>query len=139
MLPGLFTLTGASVYISYSQQALEEIQKVVPPEDMAYVDVSFGWSLAMAWLSYVLEVATGLLLGVTARVAQLKRHRDSHRNCLDKESEREKARESRRVNSSNRGSEWRSLDLSIPVQNKPNQTSSPDATRPGLAPMQWID
>ncbi|XP_075999325.1 transmembrane protein 235 [Genypterus blacodes] len=70
----LFTLSGVSIYIRYSHQAMEEFQKVVPPENLAHVDASFGWSLAMAWLSYSLEVATGLLLMLAARIIQLKGH-----------------------------------------------------------------
>uniref|UniRef100_A0A8C2ZR98 Transmembrane protein 235 n=1 Tax=Cyclopterus lumpus TaxID=8103 RepID=A0A8C2ZR98_CYCLU len=58
----LFTLSGVSIYIKYSNLAMEEFQRVVSPENLAHVDVSFGWSLATAWLSYSLEVATGLLL-----------------------------------------------------------------------------
>ncbi|XP_034046189.1 transmembrane protein 235 [Thalassophryne amazonica] len=73
----LFTLCGISIYIRYSQQAMEEFQRIVPPENLTYVDVSFGWSFAIAWLSYSLEVATGLLLMLAARVTQLKGHYDS--------------------------------------------------------------
>uniref|UniRef100_A0A3P9C6D4 Transmembrane protein 235 n=1 Tax=Maylandia zebra TaxID=106582 RepID=A0A3P9C6D4_9CICH len=74
---GLFTLSGVSVYIKYSNQAMEEFQRTVPPENLVYVNVSFGWSLATAWLSYSLEVATGLLLMLAARITQMKGHYDS--------------------------------------------------------------
>lgn len=74
---GLFTLTGVNIYIKYSNQAMEEFQRVVPPENLAYVDTSFGWSLAVAWLSYSLEVATGLLLLLAARITQMKGRYDS--------------------------------------------------------------
>lgn len=77
MLTGLFTLSGVSIYIKYSNQAMEEIQRIVPPENLAFVQVSFGWSLALAWLSYSLEVAAGLLLLLAARITQLKGHYDS--------------------------------------------------------------
>lgn len=73
----LFTLTGLSIYIRYSNQALEEFQRVVPPDNLAYVDVSFGWSLAAAWLSFSLEVVTGLLVMLAARISQMKGHYDS--------------------------------------------------------------
>uniref|UniRef100_A0A3Q2QG47 Transmembrane protein 235 n=1 Tax=Fundulus heteroclitus TaxID=8078 RepID=A0A3Q2QG47_FUNHE len=62
LLCGLFTLSGVSVYIKYSNQAMEEFQRIVSPENLVFVHVSFGWSLALAWLSYSLEVAAGLLL-----------------------------------------------------------------------------
>uniref|UniRef100_A0A3Q2CVM5 Transmembrane protein 235 n=1 Tax=Cyprinodon variegatus TaxID=28743 RepID=A0A3Q2CVM5_CYPVA len=77
LLCGLFTLSGVSIYIKYSNQAMEEIQRIVPPENLAFVQVSFGWSLALAWLSYSLEVAAGLLLLLAARITQLKGHYDS--------------------------------------------------------------
>ncbi|KAM3597659.1 uncharacterized protein V6R79_007649 [Siganus canaliculatus] len=73
----LFTLTGVTIYIKYSNQAMEEFQRVVPPEDLATVDVSYGWSLAAAWLSYSLEVATGLLLMLAARITLMKGRYDS--------------------------------------------------------------
>nr|XP_057906130.1 transmembrane protein 235-like [Doryrhamphus excisus] len=68
----LFTLTGVSLYIEYHNKAMEEFQRNVSPEDLAYVDVSFGWSFAMAWLSYSLELATGLLLLLAAKITQMK-------------------------------------------------------------------
>ncbi|XP_053194686.1 transmembrane protein 235-like [Scomber japonicus] len=73
----VFTLAGVSIYIRYSNQAMEEFRRVVDPENLAYVDVSFGWSLATAWISYSLEVATGLLLMLAARITQMKGHYDS--------------------------------------------------------------
>uniref|UniRef100_A0A3B3ZGT8 Uncharacterized protein n=1 Tax=Periophthalmus magnuspinnatus TaxID=409849 RepID=A0A3B3ZGT8_9GOBI len=73
----LFTLSGLCIYIRYSNQAMEEFQRVVPPETLTYVNVSFGWSLASAWLSFSLEVVTGLLLLLAARICQMKGHYDS--------------------------------------------------------------
>ncbi|CAN9505672.1 unnamed protein product [Ophioblennius macclurei] len=73
----VFTLSGVSIYIRYSHLAMEELQCLVPPENLAYVDASFGWSLASAWLSYSLEVAAGLLLLLAARITQMKGHYDS--------------------------------------------------------------
>ncbi|KAF7231712.1 transcript variant X2 [Nothobranchius furzeri] len=76
-LLGVFTLTGVSVYIKYSNLAMEEFQRMVLPESLVYVHVSFGWSLAVAWLSYGLEVLTGLLLMLAARLTQVKGSYDS--------------------------------------------------------------
>lgn len=56
---------------------MEEFQRMVSPENLAYVNVSFGWSLAIAWLSYSLEVTTGLLLMLAARITQMKGHYES--------------------------------------------------------------
>ncbi|XP_068606407.1 transmembrane protein 235-like [Brachionichthys hirsutus] len=73
----LFTSTGVSVYIKYSNQAMEEFQQVVSPEDLSFVDVSFGWSLYTAWFSYSLQVATGLLLMLAARMTHMKGRYDT--------------------------------------------------------------
>lgn len=51
---------------------MEEFQRIVSPENLACVDVSFSWSFALVWLSYSLEVATGLLLMLAARITQMK-------------------------------------------------------------------
>lgn len=74
---GLFTLTGLLVYLQYCSQAMEDFKQTVPPEKLATVDVSYGWSLAIAWLSYSLEVACGLLLMLAARITLVKRRYDS--------------------------------------------------------------
>ncbi|KAG7242846.1 hypothetical protein INR49_018101 [Caranx melampygus] len=73
----IFTLAGVSIYIKYSNQAMEDFQQTVSAENLAYVNVSFGWSLATAWLSYSLEVATGLLLMLAAVITQMKGRYDS--------------------------------------------------------------
>ncbi|XP_076855602.1 transmembrane protein 114 [Brachyhypopomus gauderio] len=73
----LLTLSGVSLYISYSQQALEEAERRIGPEQMALVHTSFGWSMGMAWLSFILEVITGLLLLFAARIAQLTQYQET--------------------------------------------------------------
>ncbi|XP_039991463.1 transmembrane protein 235 [Xiphias gladius] len=67
----MLTLCGVSLYIIYSYQALAETERLVGPEGLAYVRTSFGWSLGMAWLSYGLELLTGALLLIAARMAKL--------------------------------------------------------------------
>ncbi|XP_034415184.1 transmembrane protein 235 [Cyclopterus lumpus] len=67
----LLTLCGVSLYIIYSYQALAETERVVGPEGLAYIHTSFGWSLGLACLSYGLELLTGVLLLVAARMAKL--------------------------------------------------------------------
>ncbi|KAK9530608.1 hypothetical protein VZT92_012099 [Zoarces viviparus] len=64
------TLSGVSLYIVYSYQALAEMERVVGPEGLAYIDTSFGWSLGLAGLSYGLELLAGTLLLVAARMAK---------------------------------------------------------------------
>ncbi|XP_029555140.1 transmembrane protein 114-like [Salmo trutta] len=58
---GVLTLSGVSLYISYSQQALAEAESLVGAERLAQV-VSTSFELGLAWLSFCLEVLTGLLL-----------------------------------------------------------------------------
>ncbi|XP_076616788.1 transmembrane protein 235 [Chaetodon auriga] len=67
----LLTLCGVSLYIIYSHQALVETERRVGLEGLAYVRTSFGWSLGLAWLSYGMELLTGILLLVAARMAKL--------------------------------------------------------------------
>ncbi|KAG2460552.1 TM235 protein, partial [Polypterus senegalus] len=65
---GLFTLSGVSIYIAYSQLAYQESVRTFGPQRFAYVSISFGWSLAVAWLSFAMEVVTGLLLLMAAKI-----------------------------------------------------------------------
>ncbi|KAG7460190.1 hypothetical protein MATL_G00218910 [Megalops atlanticus] len=82
LLCSVLTLSGVSIYISYSQQALQEIERQVGAERLSHVQVSFGWSLGVAWLSYALEVATGLLLLLAARMAHLQQHKYTAANSV---------------------------------------------------------
>ncbi|XP_076008175.1 transmembrane protein 235 [Genypterus blacodes] len=66
----LLTLCGVSLYIIYSYQALAETERLVGPVGLAHVHTSFGWSLALAWLSYGLELLAGLLLLAAARLTR---------------------------------------------------------------------
>ncbi|XP_072524099.1 transmembrane protein 235 [Salminus brasiliensis] len=77
LLCSLLTLSGVSLYIRYSQQALEITERRMGPEQMALVHTSFGWSMGMAWLSFILEVITGLLLLLAARLAQLPQYQET--------------------------------------------------------------
>ncbi|XP_056153550.1 transmembrane protein 235 [Lampris incognitus] len=77
LLCSLLTLCGVVLYIMYSYQALAETERLVGPEGLAHVSTSFGWSLALAWLSYSLEVFSGLLLLISAHVAQPEQSRST--------------------------------------------------------------
>ncbi|MBN3307582.1 TM235 protein, partial [Amia calva] len=68
---GFLTLAGLSIYINYSRLALEEMVDMVGEERMASVHVAFGWSMGVAWLSFILEVITGFLLLFGARLTKL--------------------------------------------------------------------
>ncbi|XP_071402568.1 transmembrane protein 235-like [Centroberyx affinis] len=71
----LLTLCGASLYIIYSYRALAETERLVGAEGLAHVRTSFGWSLGLAWLSYGLELLTGLLLLAAAHMSRRQRSR----------------------------------------------------------------
>ncbi|XP_041747247.2 transmembrane protein 235-like [Coregonus clupeaformis] len=78
-LCSVLTLSGVSLYISYSQQALAETERLVGAEHLAQVvSTSFGWSLGLAWLSFCLEVLTCLLLLLAARPATLQSSPPGH-------------------------------------------------------------
>ncbi|XP_066499113.1 transmembrane protein 235-like [Hoplias malabaricus] len=72
-----FTLSGMCIYVSYSEHAMDLLQREMGTELPAHVHVSYGWSLAMACLSYCLELATSFLLMLAARLAYRKRHHES--------------------------------------------------------------
>ncbi|XP_043090669.1 transmembrane protein 235-like [Puntigrus tetrazona] len=72
----LLTVSGVSIYISYSQQALEELQLMVDIESLSHVHMSFGWSLVMACLSFCLELLTGILLMLAARLIHHQCHHE---------------------------------------------------------------
>lgn len=74
---GLLTLSGVSLYIGYSQKALEETERRMGREQMAQVYTSYGWSMGMAWISFLLEVITGLLLLLAARLVLLTQYEES--------------------------------------------------------------
>lgn len=65
---GLLTLSGVCLYISYSQQAWQEAERRMGAEQMAQVHTSFGWSLGIAWLSFILEVFSSFLLFLASRM-----------------------------------------------------------------------
>ncbi|XP_053936148.1 transmembrane protein 114 isoform X2 [Cuculus canorus] len=70
----LVTLTGISVYIAYSAAAFEEALCLLRSKDLLVeIDIRFGWSLALVWISFVTEVLTGAVFLLAARVVGLKR------------------------------------------------------------------
>ncbi|XP_027539930.1 transmembrane protein 114 isoform X2 [Neopelma chrysocephalum] len=76
-LLSLVTLTGISVYIAYSAAAFEEAVCLLRSKDLLVeIDIRFGWSLALVWVSFVTEVLTGAVFLLAARVVGLKRQRE---------------------------------------------------------------
>uniref|UniRef100_A0A8C3R649 Transmembrane protein 114 n=1 Tax=Cyanoderma ruficeps TaxID=181631 RepID=A0A8C3R649_9PASS len=73
----LVTLTGISVYIAYSAAAFQEAVCLLRSKDvLVEIDIRFGWSLALVWISFVAEVLTGAMFLLAARVVGLKRQRE---------------------------------------------------------------
>ncbi|KFQ93200.1 Transmembrane protein 114, partial [Nipponia nippon] len=73
----LVTLTGISVYIAYSAAAFEEAVCLLRSKDLLVeIDIRFGWSLALVWISFVAEVLTGAVFLLAARVVDLKQRRE---------------------------------------------------------------
>ncbi|XP_065589086.1 transmembrane protein 114 isoform X2 [Cyrtonyx montezumae] len=76
-LLSLVTLTGIGVYIAYSAAAFEEAVCLLRSKDvLVEIDIRFGWSLALVWISFVAEVITGAVFLLAARVVGLKRQHE---------------------------------------------------------------
>uniref|UniRef100_A0ABM5FN05 Transmembrane protein 235 isoform X2 n=1 Tax=Pogona vitticeps TaxID=103695 RepID=A0ABM5FN05_9SAUR len=65
-LLSLLTLSGTSIYISYSRAAFTEAVRMFDQQRFEHVHVAFGWSLALAWLSFGTEGLAGILLLLAA-------------------------------------------------------------------------
>ncbi|XP_066465569.1 transmembrane protein 114 isoform X2 [Tiliqua scincoides] len=73
----LITLIGVSVYIAYSMAAFREAIFLLGKKDLLdNLNIHFGWSLVLAWLSFVTAVLTGLAFLLAARMVDLKRRQD---------------------------------------------------------------
>ncbi|KAF4791951.1 Transmembrane protein [Turdus rufiventris] len=73
----LFLFGGISVYIAYSAAAFQEAVCLLRSKDLLVeIDIRFGWSLALVWISFVAEVVTGAVFLLAARVVGVKRHRE---------------------------------------------------------------
>ncbi|XP_037360476.1 transmembrane protein 114 isoform X3 [Talpa occidentalis] len=73
----LVTLAGISVYIAYSAAAFREALCLLEEKALLeQVDIRFGWSLALGWVSFVTEVLTGAAFLSAARVLRLRRRQD---------------------------------------------------------------
>ncbi|KAI1233851.1 hypothetical protein IHE44_0004300, partial [Lamprotornis superbus] len=65
----LFLFGGISVYIAYSSAAFQEAVCLLRSKDLLVeIDIRFGWSLALVWISFVAEVLTGAVFLLAARV-----------------------------------------------------------------------
>ncbi|EHB12193.1 Transmembrane protein 114 [Heterocephalus glaber] len=71
------TLAGISVYIAYSAAAFREALCLLEERALLdQVDIRFGWSLALGWISFASELLTGAAFLAAARVLSLRRGQD---------------------------------------------------------------
>ncbi|XP_078274533.1 transmembrane protein 114 [Rhinoraja longicauda] len=69
----LVTLTGVSVYIGYSAAAFKEAVYLLGRNLLEDLSISFGWSLALAWLSFTTEMFTAIGFLLAAKLTAMKK------------------------------------------------------------------
>ncbi|XP_051024280.1 transmembrane protein 114 isoform X2 [Acomys russatus] len=73
----MVTLTGISIYIAYSAAAFREAVCLLEERTLLdQVDIRFGWSLALGWISFVSELLTGVAFLAATRVLSLRQRQD---------------------------------------------------------------
>ncbi|XP_030739653.1 transmembrane protein 114 isoform X1 [Globicephala melas] len=73
----LVTLAGISVYIAYSAAAFREALFLLEEKALLdQVDIRFGWSLALGWISFIAELLTGAAFLAAARLLSLRWRQD---------------------------------------------------------------
>ncbi|XP_067407616.1 transmembrane protein 114 isoform X2 [Emydura macquarii macquarii] len=73
----LVTLAGISVYIAYSAAAFKEALCLLGRNNLLKeIDIKFGWSLALVWVSFIAEVLTGAVFLLAARIIGLKQRQE---------------------------------------------------------------
>ncbi|XP_037671261.1 transmembrane protein 114 isoform X4 [Choloepus didactylus] len=71
------TLAGISIYIAYSAAAFREALGLLEEKSLLdQVDIRFGWSLALGWISFTAELLTGAAFLTAALVLSLRRRQD---------------------------------------------------------------
>ncbi|XP_066545890.1 transmembrane protein 114 [Amia ocellicauda] len=72
----LITLAGVSVYVAYSAAAFKEALCLSGRKTLENIDIRFGWSLALAWISFIAEVLTSVAFLLTSRIVGLRRRQE---------------------------------------------------------------
>uniref|UniRef100_W5MI27 Transmembrane protein 114 n=2 Tax=Lepisosteus oculatus TaxID=7918 RepID=W5MI27_LEPOC len=72
----LITLAGVSVYVAYSAAAFKEALCLSGRKTLENIDIRFGWSLALAWISFIAEVLTSLAFLLASRIVGLRRRQE---------------------------------------------------------------
>ncbi|KAM6156316.1 transmembrane protein 114 isoform 1-T1 [Rhynchocyon petersi] len=71
------TLAGISVYIAYSAAAFQEALCLLEEKALLdQVDIRFGWSLALGWISFIAELLTAAAFLAAARELTLRQRQD---------------------------------------------------------------
>ncbi|KAL4659075.1 transmembrane protein 114 [Arapaima gigas] len=72
----LITLSGISVYVAYSAAAFKEALCMSSRQTLEDINVHFGWSLAVAWISFVAELLSGISFLLASRIVATLRRQD---------------------------------------------------------------
>ncbi|XP_072415691.1 transmembrane protein 114 isoform X2 [Chiloscyllium punctatum] len=72
----LVTLGGVSVYIGYSAAAFKAAVCLSGKKILEDINIRFGWSLALAWISFVAEVFTGVAFIIAAKLTSMRRRQE---------------------------------------------------------------
>ncbi|XP_064218515.1 transmembrane protein 114 isoform X1 [Aotus nancymaae] len=73
----MVTLAGISIYIAYSAAAFREALCLLEEKTLLdQVDIRFGWSLALGWISFITELLTGVTFLAAARELSLRQRQD---------------------------------------------------------------
>ncbi|XP_036377132.1 transmembrane protein 114-like [Megalops cyprinoides] len=73
LFSALITLAGISVYVAYSAAAFKEALYIMRQNTLEDISIHFGWSLALAWISFITELFTAIAVLLTARIVGLQR------------------------------------------------------------------
>ncbi|XP_018610212.1 transmembrane protein 114 [Scleropages formosus] len=72
----LITLSGISVYVAYSAAAFKEALYISSRRTLEDINIHFGWSMALAWISFVAELLTGISFLLASRIVAAVRRQD---------------------------------------------------------------
>ncbi|RXM28014.1 Transmembrane protein 114, partial [Acipenser ruthenus] len=72
----LVTLAGVSLYVAYSSSAFKEALCLLGRKMLESIDIHFGWSLALAWISFIAELLTSMAFLLASRIVGMKRRQE---------------------------------------------------------------
>ncbi|XP_069779133.1 transmembrane protein 235-like [Narcine bancroftii] len=77
LVGGILTLVGISVYVAYSKAAFAIAKRIYGDKLFDNVHISFSWSMVLACLSCILEVMSGLLFLLAAKLTAVEQAEQS--------------------------------------------------------------